>query len=183
MKLQKALGLAATLIAVAVGGVAVAGPAHAGAGPSPAAAITAGGFHKLINSVTTKCIEVAGGSVSNGARIQQWDCGAASNTHRRWAGNDLGNGFVQYMNQKSGKCLNAIWGTINVDQQDCNAADQRQWWRWLGADVFGNLVLANPTPWGDSCLALQPFSFQNGVKIGIADCATTSGQLFRPVAE
>jgi hypothetical protein len=94
-----------------------------------------------------------------------------------------GNGFVQYVNQNSGKCLNAVWGTLNVDQQDCNSADQKQWWRWLGADVFGNLVLANPTPWGDSCLALQPFSHKNGVKIGIADCATTSGQLFRPVME
>jgi hypothetical protein len=36
----------------------------------------------------------------------------------------------------------------------------------------------NVTPFGDSCLALRPFSFVDGRVIGIADCATTSAQLW-----
>jgi hypothetical protein len=47
-------------------------------------------------------------------------------------------------------------GTLVDDQQICDATDQRQWWRWRPADVFGNLVLQAAAQ-GGPCLALRPF--------------------------
>ena len=164
MKLRRLLGLAATITALTVSGVTAAGVAHAD------------DFHQIVNTATDKCVDVVNGSKANGARIHQWDCeGDAS---QLWASIDLGNGFVQFVNKNSGKCLDLVWGTLIVDQQSCNAADQRQWWRWAPADVFGNLVLVGPPAGGSACLALLPFSFRNGTRIGIADCATTSSQIW-----
>jgi hypothetical protein len=162
--------------AVTVAALTVAGPT----GPAQAApSIAANGVQLLVNNVSGKCVEVEGGSRSEGARIQQWACGTAD--HRRWTAHDLGNGYVMYANRNSGLCLTALWGSVGVTQTLCSASDQRQWWRWLPANATGELVLANPTPWGNSCLALRPFSWLDGRVIGIADCATTSAQLWHPV--
>lgn len=182
MNLRKAMVFAATLTAMVVGAVGLAGPAQAAGstGKAPSPALMASGV-MIVNNVSGLCVEVADASSRRGARIQQWECGTAA--HRRWNQNDLGGGFVQYSNLNSGLCLAAVWGTTNVTQEICSVADRQQAWRWLPADAFGNLVLANPTPWGDSCLALKPFSWLNGRLIGIADCANTSGQLWHPATD
>jgi hypothetical protein len=165
--------LAAALTAT----VGLAGPAQAAdrAGQAQSPSLMASGV-MIVNNVSGKCVEVADRSTRRGARIQQWTCG--TDTHRRWNQNDLGGGFVQYSNLNSGLCLAAVWGTTNVTQEICSSEDRQQAWRWLPADAFGDQVLANPTPWGDSCLALKPFSWLDGRVIGIADCANTSAQLW-----
>lgn len=173
MRIHSLLGLAATLMAMAVSGPGVA---HAGSGQPPAVSIAADDFHELVNTATDKCVDVVKGSKETGARVHQWDC--ERDPSQLWASIDLGNGFVQFVNKNSGKCLSLVWGTLVVDQQSCNATDQRQWWQWAPADVFGNLVLVTPPAGGSACLALLPFSHRNGTRIGIADCATTSSQIW-----
>jgi len=158
--------LAATLIALVFTGIGAAGPAHAA------------GEHQIVNTATGKCVDVVNGSKAVGARIHQWDC--TNDGSQRWTAIDLGNGFVQFVNKNSTKCLNLVHGTLIVDQRLCNTADQRQWWGWAPADVFGNLVLVTPPAGGSACLALLPFSSRNGTRIGIADCATTSSQIWHP---
>ncbi|MEU4157211.1 RICIN domain-containing protein [Actinoplanes sp. NPDC026670] len=176
MNLRKVAGLVGALVVSL--GIGLAGPAQAAdKAPAPLAA----GVVNLVNNVSGKCVEVKDASKSNGARIQQWTCG--SDSHRRWIANDLGNGYVQYANVNSGRCLQAIWGTISVTQTDCNASDQSQWWRWAPANNLGDQWLVNPTPWGDSCLALIPFSWLNGRIIGLADCGpTNSAHLWHSVS-
>jgi hypothetical protein len=160
-----------------VAGVVVGVPAPAGAaataGDSPS--LAAGAISKIINNVSGRCMEVAGASINEGARIQQWGCGG--DHHRQWAAT-VSFGGVRYHNRNSGMCLTAVWGTVNVTQLVCDEFDGRQLWQWKAANEERDLVLVNETPWGDSCLALQPFSFVDGRVIGIADCATTSAQLW-----
>ena len=177
MKIRTALGLTATLIAVVVSGVGGASPAHAtvDAGQAPAPSFTADDYHEIVNTATDKCVDVVGASKANGALIHQWDCERGDN--QLWASNDLGNGYVQFFSKNSGKCMNLVLGTVVVNQQTCISSDDRQWWRWRPADVFGNLVLQAAAQEGP-CLALRPFSNRNGTMIGLADCATTSAQIW-----
>ncbi len=179
MNIRRVPGLVAALISIVVSGigVGVASPANAVDGPGqvPAPILASSGYHKIVNNWTGKCAEVAGASEAVGALIQQWDCGTA--THRRWAAVEVGNGFIQYYNQHSGKCMSLVWGALIVNQQICDRQDPRQWWQWQFADPFGNLVLAAPAA-GGACLALRPLSQKNGAPIQIEDCATTSSQLW-----
>ncbi|WP_433796656.1 RICIN domain-containing protein [Actinoplanes sp. CA-252034] len=176
--MRTCLRTAAVFAAAVVAVTALANPAQATRRAAPS--LMASGV-MIVNSVSKLCVQVADASTRRGARIQQWACGTA--THRRWNHNDLGGGYVQYSNLNSNMCLAAVWGTTNVTQEPCNSTDGQQAWRWLPADAFGNQVLVNTTPWGDSCLALKPFSWVNGRVIGIADCATTSAQLWHPATD
>jgi hypothetical protein len=155
--------------------VGVPAPAGAAATTGDSPSLAAGAIVKIINNTSGRCMEVAGASINEGARIQQWGCGG--DHHRQWAAT-VAVGGVRYHNRNSGLCLTAVWGTVNVTQSRCNDLDGRQLWRWRDANEERDQVLFNVTPWGDSCLALQPFSFVDGRVIGIADCATTSAQLW-----
>ena len=164
----------AMVAGVVVGVPAPAGAAAATAGDSPSLAL--GAIFKIINLVSGRCMEVAGASIEEDARIQQWGCGG--DHHRQWAATQAIGG-VRYHNRNSGMCLTAVWGTIGVTQLRCDEFDGRQLWHWRDADEERNhWVLYNKTPWGDSCLALQPFSWVDGRVIGLADCATTSAQFW-----
>ncbi|MEU0878229.1 RICIN domain-containing protein [Lentzea sp. NPDC005914] len=143
-----------------------------------AAPAQAAGFQHIVNTATGKCVDLVDGRTSTGTRVHQWSCGSESS---RWSSTDLGNGFIQLHNRTGGLCLSLVWGTLIVDIRSCNdRSDQRLWWRWESADPFGNLVLRTPPAGGSACLALLPFSNSNGTSIGIADCATTSAQIWQP---
>jgi len=140
---------------------------------------TSSGFQQIVNTATGKCVDLVDGRTGTGTRVHQWSCG--SDSTQRWSSRDLGNGFIQISNRSGGLCLSLVWGTLIVDIQSCNdRTDQRLWWKWDHADAFGNLVLVTPPAGGSACLALLPFSNTNGTRIGIADCATTSAQIWRP---
>jgi hypothetical protein len=172
---RRVVRLVVAFVAMVTGVVVVPAPAGAAAtagdSPSLAAVVT----YKIINDVSRRCMEVEGASTSEGARIQQWGCGG--DHHRQWVVTETVDG-VRYHNRHSGMCLTAVWGTVNVTQLACSEFDGRQRWHWRTANVAGARVLVNVTPFGDSCLALRPFSFVDGRVIGIADCATTSAQLW-----
>jgi hypothetical protein len=177
MNVRRGIGFIAAVVALVGGGVAGASPAHAAVsdGQATARSFAAGDYHEIVNTATDKCVDVVRGSTAVGALVHQWGC--AHDSSQLWASNDVGNGFVQFSNRNSGKCMSIVLGTLLVNQQPCNATDQRQWWSWQPADVFGNLVLQDAAQ-GGPCLALRPFSHNDGTRIGLADCATTDSQIW-----
>lgn len=129
---------------------------------------------EVVNDGTDRCMSSGG----IGDYIRQGPCGTAA---ARWLMTIRDDGNVTFSKANEGLCVHAVWGSLDVVLLLCNSADGRQSWRWAGG-APGAQVLANATPWGDSCLALSPYSVGN-VRIRLADCANTIAEYFhaRPV--
>jgi hypothetical protein len=161
------------LLAAVVGLIAsigVASPAHA----------SVGSFVEIVNDVTGKCVDVKDKSHEAGALTQQFHCG--NRDEQLWLPIDVGNGFFMLQSRNTSTlCLDVQFGSTlpetPVDQQSCSVGGPRMWWRFLGADDEGHLVLNSGL--GNVCLALAGFSARDGRPIVIRDCATTSGQFWR----
>lgn len=167
MRHRKVVALLATLVGLVAGAGLVASPAQA----------RFGNYVQIINAVTSKCADVADKSRDPGHIVHQFSC--ANDDNQLWLPQSMGNGYFQYINRRSGLCLDAgtvaTAGTL-ITQQNCITSQAGQWWRWQGADEIGHLVLNSGL--GNFCLALLPFSSRNGTLIEIDDCATTSGQMW-----
>jgi Ricin-type beta-trefoil lectin domain-like len=161
------VAVVATVAGLLAGAVLVASPAQA----------RFGNYYEIINAVTGKCADVADKSRDPGYVVHEWTC--ANDDNQLWLAQPVGNGYFEYINMRSGLCLDGgqfpIAATL-VTQQVCDTSRPGQWWRWLGADDIGHLVLNSGL--GNLCLALLPFSSRNGTLIEIDDCATTSGQMW-----
>lgn len=73
------------------------------------ASVTDGDY--VLNSVATgKCLDVAGGSLDNGAAVQEWSCNGTMAQVFHVA--SLGDGFVQITSVKSGKSLDITGGSL-----------------------------------------------------------------------
>jgi galactose oxidase len=159
-----------TVVALLIGVVGAASPAHA----------SRGSYIQLVNAINGKCADVAFESKSPGEVVHLWDC--QNHANQLWLPVDLFNGYFQYVNMNSGLCLNVVLtprGTgVGVVQQSCDGGQRSQWWRWLGADDIGHLVLNSGIDNGNWCMALAPYSSKNGAYIGTMPCATTSGQMW-----
>ena len=142
---------------------------------SVAANAAQGDYFEIVNSISGKCADLRLGSTAPYTLLEQQEC---SNSDKQlWQPVSLGNGYLKYVNKASGLCMN-VRGSL-VDIQDCDASRPSQWWRWLGADEIGHLVLNSGV--GNYCLALQGvYSARNGWTIVINECATTSGQMWHP---
>jgi hypothetical protein len=86
------------------------------------------GLYELVNAAASRCADVLGASVDNGAPVVQWDCSGAPNETFQLrpvldpTGADTG--YVQIVAAHSGKCLDVIGGATNegapVQQWDCH---------------------------------------------------------------
>jgi hypothetical protein len=129
---------------------------------------------EIVNDGTDRCM--SSGAV--GDYIRQGDCGTNAS---RWHMTVRDDGRLTLSKPNQGLCVHAVWGSLDVLLLGCNSSDGRQDWRWLGG-APGTHVLANATPWGDSCLRLSPYSVGD-VRIRLADCANSLSEYFhaRPV--
>ena len=107
------------------------------------------GLYELVNAGASRCADVLGSSMDNGAPVVQWDCTGAPNEIFQLrplldpTGAD--SGYVQIVAAHSGKCLDVAGGATNegapVQQWDCQpptlaldpVAGGNQSWRF-GAD-------------------------------------------------
>jgi len=86
------------------------------------------GLYVLVNAAASRCADVLGASVDNGAPVVQWDCsGAPNETFQLRPVLDptgVDTGYVQIVAAHSGKCLDVTGGATNegapVQQWDCH---------------------------------------------------------------
>ncbi|WP_168735582.1 RICIN domain-containing protein [Cohnella fermenti] len=91
--------------------------------------IVSGATYKLTNQQSGLVMDVAGGSLANGANVQQEaDNGSAS---QRWIIEDMGDGSYKLTNAQSGKCLDVDAGSgvpgANVQQWEDNGLPPERW--------------------------------------------------------
>ncbi|QKW07516.1 RICIN domain-containing protein [Streptomyces sp. NA04227] len=73
----------------------------------------------LVSKSSDKCLDIPGGSVTDGAAAVQWTCGPQLN--QRFTVADQGNGYVKLINLNSGRCLDV------ADASDADGAAVVQW--------------------------------------------------------
>jgi hypothetical protein len=115
MRLRNTLGRLAMPAAVA-GLALVTTGAAAGARPASVNPRIAGVFQPIQNFRTGKCLEPAGASTAEFARIVEVDCATVMGPDRDaqgWAHHPLGNNHYTYLNQRSGLCFDAFDGAFN----------------------------------------------------------------------
>jgi Ricin-type beta-trefoil lectin domain len=115
------LVLAATLLAVPIGGASEADVVAAGAAERGGGRFTA----NLVARHSGKCLEVAADGMEDGAYVQQWGCdGKAS---QEWSLTATGGGYYTVKATHSGKCLDVL------DDSRSIGAGVRQWTCLVGA--------------------------------------------------
>lgn len=158
--------------------------------PGTAHAATLGNYYEVVNQWSTKCIDVAYGVVTDGARIQQWTC--YHGTPERWRYDYLESTYVAYsylnggnptrvdwydivnqnsVNQHSPKCLdlpyNNAYPHAQLQQYGCWNGPMQQW----GVVQLGNnwqqiVSRANP----QLCLDDQDWNRDSGANIQLYWC-------------
>jgi hypothetical protein len=130
---------------------------------------------------TNKCLDVQNAYVTNGARLQQWDCGPAGQVNQTFNFVEVGSGASTYhvTAANSVKCLdiggpNPAANGAPLQQWDCNTqwAQPNQVLQLQPAGI-GDYYYIKPTNSG-KCLDVADISYANGALIQQWDCA--SGQ-------
>ncbi|MER6177060.1 RICIN domain-containing protein [Streptosporangium sp. NPDC001681] len=115
------LVLAATLLAVPIGGASEADVVAAGAAERGGGRFTA----NLVARHSGKCLDVQNGEMEDGANVQQWTCGDKGN--QEWSLTATGGGYYTLKATHSGKCLDVLGGSVSI------GAGIRQWTCLVGA--------------------------------------------------
>ncbi len=86
------------------------------------------GYTEVINVRSGRCLGVAGGNLSNGGKIVQWNCNG--NKDQQWRRLARDNGEFSFVNLNSGKCLDLANGNTNNNVQfhqwNCSATNRNQ---------------------------------------------------------
>lgn len=112
-----------------------------------------------------KCLDVAGGSTTNGTAVQLYDCNGS--TAQRWT--VQADGTVQAL----GKCLDVAGGSTadgaKAQLYDCNGTSAQ---RWSYNASTGDLVQTA----ADKCLDVTDNSSANGARAQIWSCTGAANQ-------
>ncbi|MEU4213344.1 RICIN domain-containing protein [Streptomyces sp. NPDC026206] len=165
--MNKRHSVAGVLLAVAVSGTAFSAtgqPAQA-AGPN---------YFAIVNYGSGKCAGLSPAEYeNNGARVIQQTCNGQP--EQQWAPVALGGGNYQWLNARSGKCMDVTDGRnadrTPIQQWDCTNTSGMSW----------NVAGAIPTPLpvrvvskiGGRCLDVAAGSWEDGARIQTYRC--TSG--------
>ena len=108
------------------------------------AAAPAGGTYLLVSSANRNLtMDLAGGSLNNGANIQLWRKNGTS--HQTFTFTALGGGKYKIVNTGSGKAVESAGGSsaekANIDQSSYSGSAYQQWRIWENSD--GSYVLQN----------------------------------------
>ncbi|WP_173152928.1 RICIN domain-containing protein [Phytohabitans suffuscus] len=132
---------------------------------TPAAAQT----YRVLKALHSgKCLDVVGGSMADGARVQQWACN--SSTQQIWLVERVDAVRVRYVNLKSGKCL---------DVQSASTADGAAVQQWTCLNGAANQSFNNGTQSGgyqlrprhsDKCLDVAGGSYSDGARLQQWSC-------------
>ncbi len=91
----------------------------------PATAAYANGWERAVSRWSGMCIDLHG----NGEIARQWNCNGSS--AQLFVRVNVGGGYVQLINQRSGQCLGvsegATWAGALINQWDCVQGAVQQW--------------------------------------------------------
>ncbi|MFK3981648.1 family 16 glycosylhydrolase [Micromonospora sp. NPDC050397] len=114
-----------------------------------------------------KCVDVPGGTPTDGSQLQLWDCNGTD--AQRWS--FPGDGTVRAL----GKCMDVAWGSTadgaNIQLATCsgNAAQQ------FVLSGAGDLV----NPQANKCVDVRDWSTANGAKLQLWTCGGGANQKWR----
>lgn len=125
------------------------------------ASFDSGVVYKIVNRNSNKLLQVKDSSISDSAKIIQWDF--LSHPRQTWYITSLGNGYFNIINSKSGKVLDIISSSTSAEvvQNAKNGSASQQ---WLIVDVgFGYYKIINNS--NNSSLDLMHASLDNGAEV------------------
>lgn len=187
-RLVASLALAAPLLAGGFVGSAVAlsvsssSSSSASASSSSAPATTASvQYYQLVDGNAGKCLDVAGGSTANGARVQQWGCWIPGFNQLWGFVPSQVPGFYTVRNLNSGKCLDmadvsSVGTTLLFG--GVNGQTVQQWGCWGGANQlwapFGSMLVNYESVASGGgpaeCLDVAGGSTANGARVQVWSC-------------
>jgi hypothetical protein len=146
---------------------------------NPGAAQAAPPRYRLMGQHSGLCVEVAGGSLAQDARIDQATC--SLHPKQVWIFNYLGMGHYQLQSQNSGKCLDvagtsADWGAPLV-QRTCGPVVTQSW-------LVGRQPNTDQNFWWDlrtsasMCMDVAGDSLAVGAPVNQWGCHGGSNQIF-----
>src|SRR6266545_4024271 len=118
------------------------------------------GVTGALSGLGGRCLDIPGGSTTNGTRVQLWDCtGGANQVWQPQLGGML-------KNPQSGRCLDVVGaGTTDgtpLQIWDCNGTANQLWW------TLPNGSIQNPV--SNRCLTAASWGTSNGTGIQIWGC-------------
>ncbi|MFE6610917.1 RICIN domain-containing protein [Amycolatopsis sp. NPDC057786] len=171
--MRRILSVLAVVIAVCAWGAPQASAKSVGPGP-----------YTIQNDFSHLCVDVAYGSLSSGARVQQWNC--YNGTPERWrfeyygwstAWSTAGESYYRVVNVNSGKCLEVRDGYTGpggiIQQYDCWNGPMQLWTpRQVGATDMVQLVNFR----SGKCLDDTDWSTWPGTSLQQIDCGAWRAQ-------
>ncbi|MGW4464624.1 family 16 glycosylhydrolase [Micromonospora sp. NPDC004704] len=114
-----------------------------------------------------KCVDVPGGTPTDGALLQLWDCNGTD--AQRWS--FPGDGTVRAL----GKCMDVAWGSVtngaNIQLATCSGNPAQQ----FVLSGAGDLV----NPQANKCVDVRDWSTANGAKLQLWTCLGGANQKWR----
>jgi hypothetical protein len=114
---------------------------------------------------TGKCLNVAGGSTANSAKVVQYQC-SASGTNDRWQLVPAGNYLYQVKGIQSGKCLTVSGGSIansaGLVTYTCNTGSNELWYV---DEIFGRPTVRLVGSGSGKCVNVPGGSTANNVQL------------------
>ena len=126
---------------------------------------------------SSKVLDVAGVSKSDGANVQQWTYNGGAN--QKWRIEALTTGAYQVVAIHSGKCLDLAGGSLadgaNVQQWSCNGSVNQQWRVELLSGSTYQLVSMK----SNKCLDVASAGTANGTNVQQWSCSGAANQSWR----
>lgn len=141
-----------------------------------------GNFFQIRNATTNKCMEMRGvNNVDPGGFVQQWSC--TGNQNQYWAPTDIGGGFVHFVNQRSGLCLDIktggpVFNGTLLQQWPCNIGISSESWQIQVLNPFAGTYQI-VTAVNGMCIDLKDLSFADGAVIQMWTCAQNANQTWK----
>ncbi len=132
--------------------------------------------YHLVARHSGKCMDLPGGSLEAGKKIQQWECNPAGTFNQFWSFIPTGLPYYQLINGASGKCLDVTRASISpgakLQQYDCiGAAQANQLWRLVPTGGSHFLLVSKSS---GLCADVEGVSTANGAALQQYNCI--SGQ-------
>ena len=125
------------------------------------------------------CMDVAGGSTSSGAQIQEWTCnGTGAQVFQAQA---LDSTYYKLVNPQSGKCLDVYGGQTadgtKIELWSCNGG-ANQAFRLASSNGYYKIIGKQ----SNKCVDVSGAQVADGTKVQLWTCNGTWAQLWNPVA-
>ncbi len=135
------------------------------------------GTTELKPTLSYKCVDLAGGGVSDGATLQQYSCHGGNN--QKFTLESQGNNAYRLKSVASGRCVGVVNSATNdgskLEQRSCGANNSQTF--NLNSKGNGNYEIKNVA--SGKCLDVSGFSTADSALMQIYSCTGASNQTFQ----